>query len=68
MCAICGCGMSGNNGDIKSPDMPMIVIPDIFNAVPEAPAANTNNGIQITPPVLDRTGMESLGAIGAVRD
>jgi hypothetical protein len=60
--------MSGNDGNIQSPDMPMMVISDVFNAGAEMPAANVNNGIQITPPVLNRTGMESLGASGAVRD
>jgi hypothetical protein len=23
MCTMCGCNQSGNNGDIKSPDVPM---------------------------------------------
>ena len=30
MCAMCGCGMAGNNGDIQSPDMPHSM-PDMFN-------------------------------------
>jgi hypothetical protein len=27
---MCGCGMGGNNGNIESPDTPMMVISDIF--------------------------------------
>jgi len=30
MCVMCGCGMGGNNGNIESPDTPMMVISDIF--------------------------------------
>ena len=30
MCVICGCGMSGLNGNIESPDTPMMVVPNIF--------------------------------------
>ena len=30
MCIMCGCGEAGNNGDIKSPDMPMMVVSDMF--------------------------------------
>jgi hypothetical protein len=26
MCAMCGCGTGGNNGDIMSPDSPMKVM------------------------------------------
>lgn len=32
MCIMCGCGEAGNNGDIKSQDMPMMVISDMFGA------------------------------------
>jgi hypothetical protein len=36
MCAMCGCGMGGNNGDIQSPNSPMItmdptMVPDSEN-------------------------------------
>jgi hypothetical protein len=27
---MCGCGMGGNNGNIESPDTPMMVIGNIF--------------------------------------
>ena len=27
---MCGCGMGGNNGNIESPNAPMMVISDIF--------------------------------------
>jgi hypothetical protein len=27
---MCGCGMGGNNGDVQSPDSPMMVISDMF--------------------------------------
>jgi hypothetical protein len=27
---MCGCGMGGNNGNIESPNTPMMVIPNIF--------------------------------------
>ena len=30
MCVMCGCGMGGNNGNIESPDTPMMVIGNIF--------------------------------------
>lgn len=30
MCVMCGCGMGGNNGDVQSPDSPMMVISDMF--------------------------------------
>ena len=30
MCDMCGCGMSGNDGDIMSPDAPASM-PDMFN-------------------------------------
>lgn len=32
MCVMCGCGMGGNNGNIESPDTPMMIVPDIFGA------------------------------------
>lgn len=32
MCVMCGCGMGGNNGNIESPDSPMMIVPDIFGA------------------------------------
>jgi hypothetical protein len=32
MCIMCGCGESGNFGDIKSQDAPMFTIGDIFGA------------------------------------
>jgi len=32
MCVICGCGKSGLNGNIESPDMPMMVISNSFGA------------------------------------
>jgi len=32
MCVMCGCGMGGNNGNIESPNSPMMVVPDIFGA------------------------------------
>ena len=31
MCTMCGCGEAGANGDMKSPDMPMMVKPDMFS-------------------------------------
>ena len=30
MCVMCGCGMGGNNGNIESPDTPMMVIGNLF--------------------------------------
>ena len=30
MCVMCGCGRGGNNGNIESPDTPMMVIGNIF--------------------------------------
>lgn len=29
---MCGCGESGNNGNIMSQDMPMMVVTDMFGA------------------------------------
>lgn len=65
MCTMCGCGMAGNSGDIKSPDSPMMLVSDMFggmlDAVNQAEMTSTNNQINQTPPVTNRTGMESVG-------
>jgi hypothetical protein len=62
---MCGCGMAGNNGDIKSPDSPMMVVPDMFGGMldttTQTEMAGSNNSIHQTPPVNNRTGMESVG-------
>jgi hypothetical protein len=58
--------MSGNSGDMKSPDMPMMTVSDIFNTSMMNNQVMTNS-INITPEVSNRTGMESVNSNGAIR-
>jgi hypothetical protein len=51
--------MSGNNGDIKSPDMPMMVVPDMFGA--DFDSANESG-------LSDRDAMSTFVANGDVRN
>lgn len=67
MCTMCGCGMSGNNGDMQSPDSPMMVVSDIFSGSMDSHnqqmQSSSNAMIVQTPDVPDRTGMESVGNV-----
>ena len=60
MCTMCGCGEAGNMGDMKSPDMPMMTVGDMFGGN-QSMSNGITNTIHVTPDVPGRTGMESVG-------
>lgn len=59
MCVMCGCGMGGNNGNIESPNTPMMVIPNIFGGDVDS---MSSGGIQ------DRDSESTYNQSGEVED
>lgn len=56
---MCGCGMGGNNGNIESPDMPMMVVPDMFGA--DFDSANESG-------IMDRDSSSTYVSTGDVKN
>jgi len=55
MCVMCGCGMGGNNGNIESPNSPMMVVPNIFGGDIDS---LSSSGIEVGIPNLHITQAE----------